>query len=79
MIFPIHFSYFFPTLFTDETSVFLSGKEYTHLIVLIKRKNTKKVSRWLSANGLTINVKQDSLYKYECCIRDCYACKIVNG
>ena len=42
-------------LFADDTSVFLIGKEYTQLIVLLN-KELKKVSCWFNANGLTINV-----------------------
>ena len=47
----------FSILFADDTSVFLIGKEYTHLIVSLN-KELKKVSHWLNANGLTINVKK---------------------
>ena len=47
-------------LFADDTSVFLIGKEYTQLIISLNEE-LKKVSRWLNANGLTIN-KKDSLY-----------------
>ena len=44
-------------LFADDTSVFLIGKEYTQLIISLN-KELKKVSRWLNANGLSINVKK---------------------
>ena len=47
----------FSILFADDTSVFLIGKEYTKLIVFLN-KELKKVSHWLNANGLTINVKK---------------------
>ena len=46
----------FSLLFADDTSVFLIDKEYTQLIVFLN-KELKKVSHWLNANGLTINVK----------------------
>ena len=36
---------------------FLIGKEYTQLIVSLN-KELNKVSHWLNANGLTINVKK---------------------
>ena len=55
------FSIAFFYIFADDTSVFLIGKEYTQLIVSLN-KELKKVSHWLNANGLTINVKKDSLY-----------------
>ena len=51
----------FSILFADDTSVFLIGKEYTQLIISLNEE-LKKVSRWLNANGLTINLKKDSLY-----------------
>ena len=47
----------FSILFADDTSVFLIGKEYTQLIVSVN-KELKKVSPWLNANGLAINVKK---------------------
>ena len=36
---------------------FLIGKEYNQLIISLN-KELKIVSRWLNANGLTINVKK---------------------
>ena len=47
----------FSILFADDTSVFLIGKEYTQLIISLNEE-LKKVSRWLHANGLTINLKK---------------------
>ena len=47
----------FSILFADDTSVFLIGKEYTQLIKSLNEE-LKKVSRWLNANGLTINLKK---------------------
>ena len=51
----------FSILFADDTSVFLIGKEYTQLMVS-PNKELKKVSHWLNANGLTINVKRLTLW-----------------
>ena len=51
----------FSILFADDTSVFLIGKKYTQLIISLNEEH-KKVSRWLNANGLTINIKKDSLH-----------------
>ena len=48
----------FSRLFADDNSVFLIGKEYIQLIVSLN-KELKKVSHWLNANGLTINVKKN--------------------
>ena len=50
----------FSILFADDTSVFLIGKKYSQLIVSLN-KDLKKVSHWLNANGLTINVKKTHL------------------
>ena len=47
----------FSILFADDTSVFLIGKEYTQLIISLNEE-LKKMSRWLNANGLTINLKK---------------------
>ena len=47
----------FSILFADDTSVFLIGKDYTQLIKSLNEE-LKKVSRWLNANGLTINLKK---------------------
>ena len=44
-------------LFADDTSVFLIGKEYTQLIISL-HEELQKVSRWVNANGLTINLKK---------------------
>ena len=59
MIFPGHLNYFFLyfLVVADDTSVFLIGKEYTQLIISLNEE-LKKVSRWLNANGLTINLKK---------------------
>ena len=48
-------------LFADDTSVFLIGKEYTQLIKSLNEE-LKKVSRWLNANGLTINLKRLTIW-----------------
>ena len=47
----------FSIRFADDTSVFLIGKEYTQLIISLNEEH-KIVSRWLNANGLTINLKK---------------------
>ena len=48
---------FFAILFADDTSVFLEGKEYTHLIEMLNSE-LKKLTIWLNANKLTVNVKK---------------------
>ena len=57
MIFPGHLNYFLSIHFADDTSVFLIRKEYTQLIISLNEE-LKKVSHWLNANGLTINLKK---------------------
>ena len=47
----------FSILFADDTSVFLIGKEYTQIKISLIEE-LKKVSRWLNANGLTMNLKK---------------------
>ena len=57
MIFLKHPSCFFTILFADDTSIFLEGKEYTKLVeILIEELN--KITIWLNANKLMINVKK---------------------
>ena len=53
-----HLNITFSILFTNDASVSLIGKEYTQLTGIIN-KELKKVSRWLNANELTINVKKN--------------------
>ena len=47
----------FAILFADDTSVFLEGKEYTYLIEMLNSE-LKKLTIWLNANKLTVNVKK---------------------
>ena len=49
----------FPTfiLYADDTSVLLNGKDYAHLIGLLNTE-LEKVSIWLEANKLSLNVKK---------------------
>ena len=47
----------FAILFADDTSVFLEGKEYTHLIEMLNSE-LKKLTIWLNANKITVNVKK---------------------
>ena len=47
----------FAILFADDTSVFLEGKEYTHLIEMLNSE-LKKLTIWFNANKLTVNVKK---------------------
>ena len=47
----------FAILFADDTSVFLEGKEYTHLIEMLNSE-LKKLTIWLNVNKLTVNVKK---------------------
>ena len=51
----------FAILFADDTSVFLEGKEYTHLIEMLNSE-LKKLTIWLNANKLTVNVKKKTHY-----------------
>ena len=50
----------FTILFADDTSVVIVGTEYTKLIELLNVE-LERVSCWLNANGLAVNVK-DTLY-----------------
>ena len=49
-------SLFFTILFADDTIVFLEGKEYTKLVEILN-KELNKITIWLNANKLMINVK----------------------
>ena len=51
----------FAILFADDTSVFLEGKEYTHLIEMLNSE-LKKQTIWLNANKHTVNVKKKTHY-----------------
>ena len=51
----------FTILFADDTSVFIVGTEYTKLIELLNVE-LERVSYWLNANGLAVNVKTNTLY-----------------
>ena len=53
----ILFSCFFTILFADDTSVFLEGKEYTKLVEILNEE-FNKITIWLNANKLMINVKK---------------------
>ena len=44
-------------LFADDTSVFIVGTEYTKLIELLNVE-LERVTCWLNANGLAVNVKK---------------------
>ena len=48
---------FFTILFADDTSVFLEGKEYTKLVKILNEE-LNKITIWLNANKLMINVKK---------------------
>ena len=48
---------FFTILFADDTSVFIVGTEYTKLIEILNVE-LERVSCWLNANGLAVNVKK---------------------
>ena len=48
-------------LFADDTSVFIVGTEYTKLIKLLNVE-LERVTCWLNANGLAVNVKKTTLY-----------------
>ena len=49
---------FFTILFADDTSVFLEGKEYTKLVEILNEE-LNKITIWLNANKLMINVKKN--------------------
>ena len=48
---------FFTILFADDISVFLEGKEYTKLVEILNEE-LNKITIWLNANKLMINVKK---------------------
>ena len=48
---------FFTILSADDTSVFLEGKEYTKLVEILNEE-LNKITIWLNANKLMINVKK---------------------
>ena len=52
---------FFAVLFADDTSVFLEEIEYRKLIETVNSE-LDKVTAWLNANKLTINIKKTHLY-----------------
>ena len=47
----------FAIVFADDTSVFLEGKEYTHLIEMLNSE-LKKITIWLHVKKLTVSVKK---------------------
>ena len=57
MIFQGHQKYISLHFFTNDTSIFFVGTEYAKLIELLNVE-LEKVSCWLNANGLALNVKQ---------------------
>ena len=57
MIFLKHPSCFFTIFLADDTSVFLEGKEYTKLVEILNEE-LNKITVWLNANKLMINVKK---------------------
>ena len=61
MIFPKHLGSFFIILFADETSVFLEGKEYTKLVEILNEE-LNKLTIWLNANKVIVNVKKNALH-----------------
>ena len=63
MIFLKHPSCFFAILFADDTSVFLDGKEYTKLVEILNEE-VNKITIWLNANKLMINVKKTHYMVY---------------
>ena len=58
MISQKHPSCFLPFSFADDTSVFLEGKEYTKLVEILNEE-LNKITIWLNANKLMINVKKN--------------------
>ena len=48
---------FFTILFAGDTSVFLEGKEYKKLVEILNEE-LNKITIWLNANKLMINVKK---------------------
>ena len=55
--FPKASKLFFTILFADNTSVFLEGKEYTKLVKILNEE-LNKITIWLNANKVMINVKK---------------------
>ena len=55
----------FSILFAD-TSVFLEGTEYSKLIKTLNNE-LENVTKWLNANGLTVNMKKTSLHDISRC------------
>ena len=51
----------FSILFADDTSVFIEGHSYAEVIEILNNE-LLKVSDWLMANKLTINLEKKSLY-----------------
>ena len=49
--------FLFSKLFADDTSVFLKGKEYTHLIEMLNSE-FEKLTIWINDNKFTVNVKK---------------------
>ena len=49
--------FLYTILYADDTSVLLNGKDYAHLIGLLNTE-LEKVSIWLKANKLSLNVKK---------------------
>ena len=56
---------FFTILFADDTSVFLEGKEYTKLVETLN-EGLNKITIWLNANKLMINVKKTHYMVFHC-------------
>ena len=48
---------FFTIIFADDTSVFLEGKEYMKLVEILNEE-LNKITIWLNANKLMINIKK---------------------
>ena len=46
-------------LVADDTSVFLEGTEYSKFIKTLNNE-LENVTKWLNANRLTVNIKQDA-------------------
>ena len=49
--------FLYTILYADDTNVLLNGKDYAHLIGLLITE-LEKVSIWLKANKLSLNVKK---------------------
>ena len=61
MIFPKHLSCFFTIFIADDTSIFLEGKEFTRLVEILNEE-VNKITLWVNANKLMINVKKNALH-----------------